>query len=122
MKMMGLTDLPYWASWFLTYAIVVTVISILCVAVASYQVLIYSDRSLVFVFFWLFGMSLFGFALFLSAFFSRERTAAVTGTLVYFGTSFVNLAVGAPQNSANTKNLGSLLTTVAVSLGSNTLA
>ena len=93
MKMMGLVDFSYWASWFFYYLILVTIISGLCIGILCINVIKYSNRGLVFLFFELYGVSLFGLAVFLQSFFSRARVAAIAGTLIYFGTSFINVAV-----------------------------
>lgn len=93
MKMMGLVDFSYWLSWWTYYFIIVTIISGLCILVLSFNVIQYSNRFLIFIFFELFGLSLFGLAVFLQAFFSKARVAAITGTLIYFGTSFVGVTV-----------------------------
>jgi ATP-binding cassette, subfamily A (ABC1), member 3 len=122
MKMMGLNDFSYWLSWWVYYLIIVTVISALVIIVLSFNVLKYSNRGLVFLFFWIYGLSLFGLAVFLQSFFSKARVAAITGTLVYFGSSFVNAAVGDPSVKMGSKSFATLLTTVGVSLGANNLA
>lgn len=93
MKMMGLVDFSYWLSWWTYYFIIVTIISGLCILVLSFNVIQYSNRGLIFIFFELFGLSLFGLAVFLQAFFSKARVAAITGTLIYFGTSFIGVTV-----------------------------
>ena len=93
MKMMGLVDFSYWLSWWTYYFIIVTIISALCILVLGFNVVQYSNRFLIFIFFELFGLSLFGLAVFLQAFFSKARVAAITGTLIYFGTSFVGVTV-----------------------------
>lgn len=90
MRMMGLSDFSYWLSWFTYYFIVVTSISILCVIVLAINVIRYSNMFYVFLFFWLFGVSLFGFVLIFQSFFNKARTGAITGTLFYFGTSFID--------------------------------
>jgi ATP-binding cassette subfamily A (ABC1) protein 3 len=94
MKMMGLRDFSYWLSWWVYYSIVVTIISILCTIILSFNVFKYTNKGIIFLFFWIYGLSLFGLCIFLQSFFSKARIAAITGTLVYFGTSFVNVAVG----------------------------
>lgn len=60
MKMMGLTDFSYWLSWFTYYLIVVTIISLLCLAILARTVFPNSDKGLIFLYFWLYGISLFG--------------------------------------------------------------
>jgi hypothetical protein len=93
MKMMGLKDFSYWLSWFCYYLIIVTLISIMCIIILSGNVIKYSSKGIIFLFFWIYGVSLFGICIFLQSFFSRARVAGITGTLVYFGTSFINIAV-----------------------------
>ena len=120
MKMMGLSDASYWLSWACYYFIIVTIISALCIGVLSINVLKYSNKGLVFLMFWIFGLSLFGLSVFLSSFFSTARRASISGTLLYFGTSFVNQAVSDQNVGMGQKNAASLLTTVAISRMSNT--
>lgn len=122
MKMMGLTDSSYWLSWFTYYIIVVTIISILCVIILAPTVFTNSTTGIIFLYFWVYGISLFGFCILLQSFFSRARVAAITGTLIYFGTSFINSAVADASVKEGAKNLASLLSTVAVQLGSANLA
>lgn len=117
MKMMGLSDFSYWLSWFTYYFVVVTVISVFCLIVLSINVIKNSNRGIIFLFLWIFGLSLFGMCVLLQSFFSRARVAAITGTLVYFGTSFINSAVQDPEVKQSAKNLASLLPTVAISRG-----
>lgn len=117
MKMMGLTDSSYWLSWFCYYTVVVTVITILVLAILSINVLKYSNRGLIFLYFWVYGMSLFGLAVFMQSFFSNARISGIAGTLVYFGTQFIQATVANPQIAASSKNAASILPTVAVSLG-----
>ena len=93
MKMMGLSDSSYWLSWFTYYFFVVTVIAILCTILLSINVVKYSSKGLVFLFFWVYGMSLFGFVVFIQAFFSTARIGAISGTLIYFATSFLDSLV-----------------------------
>lgn len=65
MKMMGLTDSSYWLSWFSYYFLVVTIISVLCVIILSPTVFTNSDKGIIFLYFWVYGLSLFGFCLLL---------------------------------------------------------
>ena len=60
MKIMGLSDFPYWFSWFSYYALINT---IQCVAMTLVLIPVfeYSNLFLVFLYLWLYGMSLFGF-------------------------------------------------------------
>jgi hypothetical protein len=122
MKIMGLKDFSYWLSWFAYHIFSVTVISMMCVLILSFNVIVNSNKLILFLFFWIFGMSLFGFAVFIQSFFSRERIAAITGTLVYFGTSFINIVISDPKIDAAYKYYASLISTVAVIRGSSVFA
>ena len=93
MKMMGLSDTSYWFSWFVYYFIIVLIISIACTIILSANVFTYSNKGIIFLYFFIYGLSLFGLCILIQAFFSRARVAAITGTLIYFGTSFINAAV-----------------------------
>src|SRR3982750_421126 len=60
MKMMGLSDFSYWLSWFTYYLIVVTIITILCIIILARTVFKNSTIGIIFLYFWIFGISLFG--------------------------------------------------------------
>jgi hypothetical protein len=59
-KMMGMTDLPYWLSWFTYYTIQNTVISLIAWGVLCINVIVYSSKGYIFLYFWLFGEAIFG--------------------------------------------------------------
>lgn len=61
MKMMGLTDTSYWLSWLSYYAIICTVITLIIVYMVSS--LMKSSLLLLFLYIWIYGMSLFGLSL-----------------------------------------------------------
>lgn len=65
MRMMGLNDFSYWLSWWVYYFIIVTIISLLVTAVVSFRVFKFSNKGLLFLVFWIYGLSLFGLAVFL---------------------------------------------------------
>jgi hypothetical protein len=77
---------------------------------------------LVFLYFWVFGNSLFGFGLFIQSFFSRARIAALCGTLIYFGSSFLNIIIADELVSETYKYSASILSTVAVVRGAETFS
>lgn len=90
MKMMGLKDFSYWLSWLTYYFLVTLIISILCTIIIKGRVATHTDAGLLFLYFFLFGFSLFGFILFVQSFFSSAKIGAIAGTLIYFGTYFLN--------------------------------
>lgn len=74
-----------------------------------------------FLFFWLYGISLFGFIVFMQAFFSQSRVGAITTTFVYFASSFIDAMIADPVVGETTKVGLSFFPTIAVSRGANNL-
>ena len=117
MKMMGLTDFPYWLSWFVYYFLIMTIISLVSLLLVARNVFEFSNKGFIFLFFWLYGASLFGFSLLISSMFSRARVASISGTLLYFISSFVDAAVSSTTVSEGAKTAASLLPTVSIYRG-----
>ena len=60
MRMMGLKDFPYWASWYMYYTFVnMAIVSINCF-ITSKWVFYHTHWTIIFTTLWLFGQSLFG--------------------------------------------------------------
>ena len=55
MRIMGMTDLPYWLSWFVYYTIINTVVSTISWGVLLFNVITYSEKFYLWVFIWLYG-------------------------------------------------------------------
>lgn len=55
MRIMGMTDLPYWLSWFIFYTIVNTVVTTLSWGILMINVINYSRPFYIWIFFWLYG-------------------------------------------------------------------
>ena len=60
MRIMGMTDLPYWLSWLVFYTLINTVVSFLAWFVLMFKIINYSNQAYIFVFFWLYGQAIFG--------------------------------------------------------------
>jgi ATP-binding cassette subfamily A (ABC1) protein 3 len=71
---------------------------------------------LVFLYLWLFGMSMFGFGIFVGAFFSNGKTAAIVATMLFYLTSFLQVVVSDSTVSETNKTLSSLFPSVGVQL------
>ena len=87
-------------SWALTYGLVFGAVSLLSVAVAGSTFLSASSKSLLLLFFGLFGAAEVALALLLSAFFGKAKLAAVVAPLVHFAIllpRYVFFKTGAPQ-------------------------
>ena len=85
--MMGLRDFSYWASWLTYYSIVNLMISLSSWAILVFGVDTKSEWWVILLIIWLFGQSIFGIILIAQSLFSKSRAAAITTTLIYFGSS-----------------------------------
>ena len=102
MRMMGLQDFAYWSSWYTYYTLINTLISLATWLILFFKVLPKSDGWITFLIVWLFGQSLFGLMLITQAMFSRARAAALTTTLIYFGSGmFQYFVIDADVQFAN---------------------
>ena len=120
--MMGLKDSWYWMSWFIYSFIINTIIALICLVFVKVGCFELVNAFILFLFFFLFGLSIFSFAFFLAVFFSRARVASISGLMIYFATYFLasSLLVD-PNIGEHLKNLGSFLPCVAITLGTKTL-
>lgn len=115
MRMMGLSDINYWLSWFIFYTCIVTIISLVSTGILCSNVFKYSNWGLIFIFFWGFGISLFGYIIFIQSLFTNPRTASIVSILIYFFTSFADYAVNNNYLAEYRKILASILPTIAMS-------
>jgi hypothetical protein len=93
MRMMGLGDFAYWSSWLAYFTIVNTVISLVVWLILMINVYQRKSGFLLFVMIWLYGQSLFGLVVIIQSIFSSPRAAAITTTIVYFGTSLFSTLI-----------------------------
>ena len=119
---MGLKNSSYWFSWFLTYLIQVTFISVSATLVLSLNVINFSSLWLLFGYLWTFGISLFGHIMLISVLFSKPNHASIIGTIVYFGSSFIDNIIQQQGTPELMKTVASLFSTVAVARGAELLA
>ena len=115
MKIMGLTDLPYWLSWF-TYYITINTIQSVIMLLFLLPVFENSNKLLVFLYIWLYGMTMFGFGLLIGALFSSGKTAAIVSSMLFFLSSFLMTAVQDQTISETMKTWASFLPALAVQL------
>ena len=121
MKMMGLKDSAYWSSFFVYYLVICSLISIILTSITMGFLFTYSNWFLMFLFYLLYGLSIFSFGLFLASFFHRSRVASITGTMLYFAAYTLAQLVTDATSSETNKNAASLLPPIAVTLGSATI-
>ena len=60
MRMMGLTDTPYWMSYFVFYTFQNTIIATGAWGVLSINCIAYSSKGEIWLFMWLYGQAIFG--------------------------------------------------------------
>ena len=114
MRMMGMTDTAYWLSWFIYYTMINTMISTLAWLILLYNVINFSRSFYIWLFFWLYGQSVFGQIVFLQSLFSSSKYSGIVSTLVYFGSDFFNFLIAGNDKSRATKLLASLLPQVSL--------
>lgn len=93
MLQMGLKPFVYYFSWLFQFVIIFFVLAILLTLAGTGQVYKYSDPGIVFLVFFLFFLSTISFCFFISAFFSRTKSAATYGSLIFFASVFPFYAV-----------------------------
>lgn len=121
MKIMGLRDTPYWLSWFLYYFIIATVISLFSAAILKINIFVHTSYLILFLFMWLYGLSLFSLAILITCFIERPRTAGIIATLIHFLSYFFGGLVTQPIVARQYKTLGSIFPNIAMSLLSDVL-
>lgn len=109
MKVMGMSETSYWLSWFIYYFAVSLIISIVSTLILSINVFPHSNKFLIFLYFFLYGLSLFGYIVLTSSFFNRPLIASLVGSLFFFFTSFADYIVDSKYISATKKNWASML-------------
>ncbi|GAB2295549.1 Phospholipid-transporting ATPase abca1 [Dionaea muscipula] len=116
--MMGLKNGIFHVSWFITYIIQFAVTSGIITLCTIDSLFKYSDKSVVFTYFFLFGLSAIMLSFVISAFFTRAKTAVAVGTLSFLGAFFPYYTVNDPAVPMILKVIASLLSPTAFALGS----
>ncbi|CAL1149217.1 unnamed protein product, partial [Cladocopium goreaui] len=122
MKMMGMPAEAILLGWYLTYGLLWIIPAALMTVVCWDSVFQHSNKLLVFIFFWLFGVCVVTLCSFIAVFFSKAKTASVVGALLFFLLYFPFLFVSDSGASASTKALSSLSPPVALSIGAGLIA
>ncbi|KAF9597369.1 hypothetical protein IFM89_017715 [Coptis chinensis] len=115
--MMGLKDEIFHLSWFITYAIQFAVSSAIITVCTMGSLFKYSNESVVFVYFFFFGLSTVMLSFLISTFFTRAKTAVAVGTLSFLGAFFPYYTVSDADAPMVLKVMASLLSPTAFALG-----
>ncbi|XP_059646285.1 ABC transporter A family member 1 isoform X5 [Cornus florida] len=116
--MMGLKDEIFYFSWFITYALQFAISSGIITVCTIGTLFKYSDKSVVFMYFFLFGLSAIMLSFLISTFFTRAKTAVAVGTLSFLGAFFPYYTVNDQAVPMMLKIIASLLSPTAFALGS----
>lgn len=116
--MMGLKEEIFHLSWFIAYALQFAISSGIITACTMTNLFKYSDKSVVFMYFFSFGLSAIMLSFFISTFFTRAKTAVAVGTLSFLGAYFPYYTVNDQAVPMILKVLASLLSPTAFALGS----
>ena len=90
MRIMGMTDLPYWLSWFIFYTVINTLVSTLAWGMLLPACINYSQPFYIWIFFWLYGEAVFGQIIFLQSMFTGSKYAGIVSTIIYFCGVLIN--------------------------------
>jgi hypothetical protein len=109
MRIMGMTDFPYWMSWFVFYTVLNTCISTIGWAVLCINCIRNSNIWYMWVFMWLYGQASFGQIIIMQSLFSRSKFSGMVSSLFYFSMIFVYPPVKPDDVSKLTKFLTALI-------------
>jgi hypothetical protein len=111
---MGGIETAYWASWFISYMINISIISVGSTCMLVFGVFTYSTFLPVFLLLWFYGLSLFGYTVFMSSFFIHPSIASLASTLVFFVSSFAAEVVEGKYVDEENKLLASFCPSIAI--------
>ncbi|CAJ1443886.1 unnamed protein product, partial [Effrenium voratum] len=122
MKMMGMPAEAITFGWYITYGLLWLIPAALMTLICWNSVFQHSDKFLVFLFFWLFGLCVVTLCSLIAVFFSKAKTASVVGALLFFLLYFPYLRLDGLTELAWQKMLASLSPPVALSIGVGLIA
>ncbi|OQS02783.1 ATP-binding Cassette (ABC) Superfamily [Thraustotheca clavata] len=121
MKIIGVSDTSIIASWYITYGVILLVAAILQTIAASLSLFSHSQVIVLFIFFFLFALSVVAFGFLVSTFFSKPRTGAFVA-IISFLLLFLISEAFTSSTAENVKTWGCLASPVIMSFGINSLA
>jgi ATP-binding cassette subfamily A (ABC1) protein 3 len=122
MKIMGLNDSPYWISWFIYYIAICFVISVVVSAMFALFLFPHSGFIMLFLYVFLYGMSIFSFSMLVASFLQRPRIACTLATLLHFLTYFMVIPIADPGVAIEVKGAFSFVPNMAMAMATQTIA
>ena len=93
MRMMGMTDLAYWLSWYVYYTLISTLVAILALFVLLINVIEYTNPLAFLILLVCYAQAIFAQIVCLYALFENSKNSGLIGTLVYFGLSLISFPI-----------------------------
>ncbi|KAJ0406974.1 hypothetical protein P43SY_005207 [Pythium insidiosum] len=121
MKILGVQENTIIWAWYITYTIIFFIGCILQALASKAGLFENSDPIIIFFFFFLFGLSVLAYGFLVSTWFSRSRTGAFAGMVVFFFMYFVSAGFSSSSSKAS-KTIACFLSPVALSFGVQSLA
>ncbi|ETL98845.1 hypothetical protein L917_04165 [Phytophthora nicotianae] len=121
MKILGVKEKAIVVSWYITYILILFFGSILQALMGMAGLFSNSSVVLIFLFFFLFSLSVLAYGFMISTIFSKARVGAFVGMVVFFLMYFVSAAF-TTETAENQKTAGCILSPVALSLGVTVLS
>lgn len=122
MKMMGLIYSSLYISWLLTYSIIFFIISVIITIMSHGVLFTNSNPMLVFLLFFLFGLSMITYCFLVSVIFNRAKTASTAGVVMFFMGFIPYFGVSSKNASSYAKMMGSILSPTGFGIGGSILA
>ncbi|CAI5718847.1 unnamed protein product [Peronospora effusa] len=116
MKILGVKETAIVVSWYITYILILFMGSILQALTGNVGLFSNSSVVLVFLFFFLFSLSVLAFGFMISTIFSKARAGSFVGMVLFFLMYFVSTAFKT-ETAESQKTVGCLLSPVALTLG-----
>ena len=117
MRMMGMKDSAYTASWVVYYVLQIFVIWIELAVITRIYLTPNSNIILVFLFYFMYGLSLFGWIVGLVALFNNVKTGSAAAIIIHFATYYIVHAI--PKAATySTRCFASLFPNLAMNQGS----
>lgn len=89
MRMMGLNEFAYWCSWLANYLVINFIIASCSTIILFSTIFTHSSWVLVWLFFFLYGLALFGFVVMIQAFFQNTTYSSIFTLVLYTALFFV---------------------------------
>ncbi|KUF75756.1 ABC transporter A family member 1 [Phytophthora nicotianae] len=121
MKILGVKESSIVISWYITYIVILFVSCVLQTLAAIAKLFPNTNAVLLFLFFFLFSISVLGFAFMISSVFSKSRTGVYVGFILFFIMYGVSGAYD-DSSAESSKNVACILAPVGLVFGINSLS